>query len=501
MTDSSVFEASAAVAPVAAKRGSRRLNLRGQGLILLSIGILLVLAYGTFIASQREKLLDHYFQVENKQKLEEQMFRIGTVLFRVDREVDEALQLPDPQVHAPVIATVFTQINGESDAILNSYPKLQTQLNEMAAAIGRLSNGNVQANLVRLGSDIHRTGANLDSIIDGVAQQRNALSTEHLNIYLVVTLTSAVVSVIALGGFGAFMIYFFTRLRSDIHALNVRAREVEVGNYSNPLPVNRGDEVGDLIDAMNRMASTLEQREKDLAISRQRYFHEEKMTTVKSLAAGIAHEVGNPLETILIVAQSIADAKEKRCESKGAQCNPGLIIEQTRRIGNITREISNFTVPNVPYANLQDLNELIRGAGNFIRYDRRYRSTELDLDLQAAIPAVRVVGDQFLQVMLNLLINAADACERCHDRATRVLIRTGRCDKGVTVSVIDNGCGMSEETLGHAFDAFFTTKPADQGSGLGLAVCKSIIEANDGSMRLESQEGIGSTVEIFLPAD
>ena len=501
MTSSSVSITAGPAEVVADQRAPRRLDLRSQGIILVSVGIVLVLAYGMFISSQREKMLEHYVQLEDKQKVENQLYHIATVLFRVDREVDHALQLPDPRVSVPVIASHVAEIERSSNAIVKVEPELDARLREIATAIGMLADGDVRANLLRLGMKIHHEGTGLDSIIEGVARERSTLSDQHQIYMVVVMLTSAAVSIVALAGFGAFVIYFFTRLRSDLRALNARARAVELGQYSNPLPVNRGDEVGDLIDAMNRMASTLKQREKDLAISRQRYFHEEKMTTVKSLAAGIAHEVGNPLETILIVAQKIADAKAKGCESKGAQCNPGLVIEQTRRIGNITREISNFTSPNVPYAKLQDLNELIRGAGNFIRYDRRYRSTELELDLQAAIPAVRMVGDQFLQVMLNLLINAADACEGCRERATRVVIRTRRCDKGVTVSVIDNGCGMSQETLDHAFDAFFTTKPADQGSGLGLAVCKSIIEANEGSMRLASEEGIGSTVEIFLPAD
>ena len=501
MTDSSVSITAGPAEPVAEQPAPRRLDLRSQGIILVSVGILLVLAYGMFISSQREKMLEHYVHLENKQKVESQLYHIATVLFRVDREVDHALQLPDPRVSVSVIASHFAEIERNSNAIMKLDPELDTHLKEIATAIGMLADGDIRANLVRLGTKIHHEGTNLDSIIEGVARERITLSSEHQTYMVVVMLTSAVVSVIALVGFGAFVIYFFTRLRSDIRALNARARAVEIGQYSNPLPVNRGDEVGDLIAVMNRMARTLQQREKDLAISRQRYFHEEKMTAVKSLAAGVAHEVGNPLETISIVAQSIANAKEKGCESKGAQCNPGLIVEQTQRIASITREISNFTSPHVPDAQLQDLNALIRGASNFIRYDRRYQSIALDLDLEAAIPAVCVVGDQFQQVMLNLLINAADACEECHDRATRVVIRTRRADKGVAVSVIDNGCGMNRETLRHAFDAFFTTKGVDRGSGLGLAVCKSIIEASNGSMRLESQEGVGTTVGILLPTD
>ena len=409
--------------------------------------------------------------------------------------------LPDPAVAVPEISRYFARVLSEWGGGVKSYPLLDAELQRVTRDIDTLAFGDMRANMVGLARDIHRAAARLDSIIEEVAGQRSNLSAEHVDTYLTVTLTSAIVSILALGGFGTFVIYFFNRLTSAIGALRARAREIQVGKYSAPMAVDRGDEVGELMDAMNSLAATLQRREKDLAISRQSYFHEEKMMAVKSLAAGVAHEVGNPIETISLVAQGIADAKGQRCESKGAHCNPELILEQTRRIGRITREISNFTTPSVPDPQLRDVNELIRGACNFIRYDRRYRSTDLALELDATIPAIRLVADQFIQVMLNLLINAADACEACGDRPTRVVIRTERVDAGVVVRVIDSGCGMNQETLDHAFDAFFTTKSAGRGSGLGLVVCRSIIEACGGTMQIASQEQVGTTVEIFMPAE
>lgn len=500
MTDSSVAKATGAAEPIGQNQARRRYTLRAQGFILLGVGIALVLSYGAFIVRQREMLESHYMKVESQQNREEELVRIGYILFRVDREIDESLTRSDPASAVPVISSYFAPIHLKPSAALSSYSTLDAPLKRMKGTIDTLQDGNVRANLENLGRDIHELSAELDSVIEHVAKHRSNLSAEHLQIFYNVTLTSAIVSILALGGFGAFIIHFFKRLTTAIKVLRTRAREIQAGWYSAPLIVDRGDEVGELMDAMNKMAATLQQRDKDLAISRQQYFHEEKMTAVKSLAAGVAHEIGNPLETISLVAQAIVDAKDKCCESKGVHCNPQLILDQTRRIGRITREISNFTTPSVPDSRPQNLNELIRGISNFIRYDRRYRLTELALELDPRIPAVFLVADQFTQVILNLLINAADACESCGNGTAQVVVRTERLDAGVGVRVIDNGCGMDQDTLNHAFDAFYTTKSSDRGSGLGLVVCKSIIEASGGTMRLTSEEQIGTSVEIFLPA-
>ena len=483
--------------PILQKRARYRFTLRAQGFILLGFGIALVLLYGAFLETQRARLESHYLAVEQQQNLEEDLVRIGNALFRVDREVDEALMLADPAAAVPLISKSFVGL--APLAAVNPYPALEAPLNRMKAAINTLQEGDVRANLLNLGREMHRTAAQLDHVIVYVAEHRNKLSAEHLRIFDSVTLTSTIVSILALGGFGSFMVHFFKRLTASIHILRARAREIQAGLYLAPLTLDRGVEMGELMDAMNKMAATLQQRDKDLAISRQQYFHEEKMRAVKSLAAGVAHEIGNPLETISLVAQAIAEAKEKSCASKGANCNPQLILDQTRRIGKINREISNFTAPSVPDLAPQNLNELIRGISNFIRYDRRYRLIELVLELDPGIPFVRLVADQFTQVMLNLLINAADACEDCGKAHAAVVIRTERVAAGVGLRVIDSGCGMDQATMDHAFDAFYTTKSPDRGSGLGLAVSKSIIEACGGTMRLISQERAGTTVEIFLP--
>jgi two-component system NtrC family sensor kinase len=145
------------------------------------------------------------------------------------------------------------------------------------------------------------------------------------------------------------------------------------------------------------------------------------------------------------------------------------------------------------------VNELIRNTCRFMRYDRRYRRIELVANLDPKIPALRLVGDQFVQVFMNLLINAADAFDAAPASPPNVTITTRLMDSSVLVQVADNGAGMDAATLNQAFEPFFTTKPVGHGSGLGLAVCKSIVEAHGGSLTLESKVGDGTTVNVLLP--
>ena len=136
-----------------------------------------------------------------------------------------------------------------------------------------------------------------------------------------------------------------------------------------------------------------------------------------------------------------------------------------------------------------------------MRYDHRYRHIELVANLDPQLPALIIVSDQFTQIFMNLLINAADAFGSHPKSASQVLITTRLLDASIMIKVEDNGSGMDEATVNQAFDPFFTTKTDKQGSGLGLAVCKSIIDAYGGTITLKSKPGIGTEVTIILPLD
>ena len=170
------------------------------------------------------------------------------------------------------------------------------------------------------------------------------------------------------------------------------------------------------------------------------------------------------------------------------------------RLAGITREIAEFASPRPVEPEILDLNALIRGTSNLMRYDKRFMNAQLQLDLDPTLPAITAVADQLTQVFMNLLINAVDACEEA-GRQAQIDIATTLEEQRIHVTVRDNGIGMDPQTLAHATEAFVTTKPAGKGTGLGLSLCNSIISAHKGYVELESVAGEWTCVNIYLPVE
>ena len=475
-----------------------RLSLHAQGVILVSLGTILVLIYGLFLFEQKDALYGAFTTLSSKQQLEGRLYRFSSELGRLDRELDESAMLQNPATRTSLLESHLSAIRNEVRDLLPSYPDLESRIDTLSESLHGLRRGSLEEEL-QLAVQSHRAAEELDRVIQGISGDREKLASGWFLANLAVAETSALASLLALAGFGGFSIFFFRRLTSDIRRLSTSAREIAAGNEFNPLEITRGDEVGELMEAMNWMADQLVEREKQLVIARQQYFHAEKMIAVSSLAASIAHEIGNPLESISSVAQVILDAKKNGCKSLGQNCYPQMILEHIQRVSSISRDLSSISGPSQPELRLQGLNELIRNTCRFMRYDRRYRNVELSMTLDPNIPAVRIVGDQFVQIIMNVLINAADAFDGSQPPPNKVSIATVLGESSIVVQVSDNGIGMDENTLRQAASPFFTTKAFGHGSGLGLPVCKSIIEAYGGTLALESQVRVGTLVTICWP--
>ena len=143
----------------------------------------------------------------------------------------------------------------------------------------------------------------------------------------------------------------------------------------------------------------------------------------------------------------------------------------------------------------------MRNTCNFVAYDRRFRNVRLALDLDGQVPAAVACADHVTQVLMNLLINSADATEAAAERAPEVRVATAARNGSIEIAVSDNGCGMDAGTRARAFEETFTTKPAGKGSGLGLFICKSLVESSGGSIVLESEHGSGTRVTFTIPLE
>ena len=357
-----------------------------------------------------------------------------------------------------------------------------------------------QLTISEVRNNLHKLVIGLDQVTILMRSNKQALMERYRKTFDRLSLVWSFTAAIGVVFLGGMVMIFVTRLAWDIRRVQDRAMAIIEGYRGKPLAVNRYDELGSLMEAVNKMQLELRQHEMQMELIRQRRFHKEKMAAVGSLAAVVAHEINNPLSAIVGAAQSMSDLRAANIGSEELYIEQAaIILAQAKRVMNITRQISEFSMPQSTEPELLDLNNLVRSTAKFISFDRRFSSIDMVLNLDPELPAVHAVGDHITQVIMNLLINSADAAEGRTEPKPRIIMSTGRSGEGVTVMVTDNGTGMDKATLNRVFEEYFTTKPMGKGSGIGMAVSKSLIESGGGSINVDSEPGIGTTVTIWLP--
>jgi signal transduction histidine kinase len=223
----------------------------------------------------------------------------------------------------------------------------------------------------------------------------------------------------------------------------------------------------------------------------------EKMVAVGTMAAGVAHEIGNPLACLSAVVQLLrrrnpTDAQREHFEN---------MDELVQRISRIVRQLVEFARPAAAERSVADLDALIEDTLKIMSYSRNGRDIQIVSIRNAQLPPVRLVPQHFQQVILNVTLNALDAVEEVHGDRRRVRVEREQVDGEVQVRVRDWGCGMTADQLRQAFEPFFTTKPPNRGTGLGLAVSYRLVESNGGRIAIASTPDQGTTVTIIFPAE
>jgi two-component system, NtrC family, sensor kinase len=175
------------------------------------------------------------------------------------------------------------------------------------------------------------------------------------------------------------------------------------------------------------------------------------------------------------------------------------VVNETTRVGRIVSDLLAFSRRSKPQRTLADLNKIVRSTLSLVSHKLKLGNVEVELDLKDDLPPVSCDSSQMQQVVLNLLINAAEATQG--HGSGRVNIRTAVAPAGnaVLLQVRDDGEGISPENLPKIFTPFFTTKPEGKGVGLGLAVLYGIVEAHGGDVEVESKAGEGATFTVTLP--
>jgi PAS domain S-box-containing protein len=240
---------------------------------------------------------------------------------------------------------------------------------------------------------------------------------------------------------------------------------------------------------------------------RRRMLTQARLAAVGELAAGLAHEINNPLAYVRsnlgVLDQnvkSLAGGEALTEEYDAIEKESHEIIDDSLRgvdrAAEVVHGMCRFTDAGQPRREASDLNELIEDALAMLR--PQARSSEVSIEFRPAeLPPVQCSPQDLRQVFLNLLLNAVDAVEG----RGRVAVTARHADEELAVQIADDGCGISPETVDRIFDPFFTTKDVGEGTGLGLAIAWHIVEAHAGHIDVESTPGVGTTFCVRLPVD
>jgi two-component system NtrC family sensor kinase len=288
-------------------------------------------------------------------------------------------------------------------------------------------------------------------------------------------------------------IYVETLIR-PILGLHNTMQKAAAGDLSARAHVRRGDEVGDLADTFNWMMEELEHTGEGEKLRAAQLAHTEKMAAVGTLAAGVAHEVNNPLAGILTCLETIRAHPE---DGATRERYLDLVQDGIKRIEHTVSNLLDFSRRSSIRLEPTSLNHSLRHVGELVQYQLRKKRVEVSFELSHVEPVVLADHFQMEQLFLNLLLNAIQAMP---DGGT-VTLRTRMNDGTVTAEVADTGAGIPDEIRDRIFDPFFSTREFSQGTGLGLAVSYNIVSAHGGKIEFETEVGKGTTFRVTLPRD
>ena len=310
---------------------------------------------------------------------------------------------------------------------------------------------------------------------------------ELLNNLIVVSLALLIMSVIV-SLVGARLI------TQPLERLSRATRVVAKGQYDIQLESSSRDEINDLAQSFNKMASELDSREKALKSAQAALVQSEKMAAFGQLGAGIAHEIKNPLAGILGLTQlSLRKIEKESAISK----NLSIIEKETHRCTTIIQNLLKFARQEKVTFEEVKINRVVEDAMAIVEHQLAMHRVTLKKNLASEIPSMSGNANQIQQVLINLMINAQQAME---GRAGEVTVTTSNHNSGhVQVQVRDTGPGIPEELQAKIFEPFFTTKEVGKGTGLGLSVSYGIIKEHGGDIQVKSALGQGTAFNISLP--
>ncbi|HEX4786778.1 MAG TPA: ATP-binding protein [Candidatus Sulfotelmatobacter sp.] len=325
-------------------------------------------------------------------------------------------------------------------------------------------------------------------------------------------------------GIGAAFVILFTRrfVATPIRDLIAGTKAVSAMELDRPITIARGSqELDELVDSFNRMRerlklavdelndmqqtleSKVDERTLQLKAAQRKLVQSDRLATLGQLAASVAHEINNPVSGVLNLSMLLERLMASGNYPPGREAEfrkyLGLISTETARVGRIVSDLLAFSRRSKPQRAPADLNKLVRTTMGLADHKLKLISAEVILDLQDNLPLIECDSSQIQQVILNLVLNGAQAMQPNGGGKLTIRTRLISQENNVELSIADTGEGIAPENISKIFDPFFTTKAEGKGVGLGLAVLYGIVKAHDGEVEVMSQRNQGTTFIVTLP--
>lgn len=329
---------------------------------------------------------------------------------------------------------------------------------------------------------------------------------ERLNRTRQLLVTYFVLNFFLLLGLGSFIL---TRIViNPVNRLLSATARITGGQYGQRLHVSGSSELARLAESFNEMSTTLQSKDQqvsehlvalekvniDLCQAREESLRTEKMASIGLLAAGMAHEIGTPLASIMGYADLISSEQPTH---SAIQDYSRRISEDCARIDRIVRGLLDYSSPHRACVVTTDVGQVIKESLELLTRQGAFKGLQMTMSLADGLPAVKVDPSQLQQVLVNLLLNSRDALTMAGNVSLALDARLEK--EQLRIEIVDNGSGIAAEHLKYIFDPFFTTKPPGKGTGLGLAIAARIIEGFGGRITASSGPETGTRVTIWLP--
>jgi len=309
------------------------------------------------------------------------------------------------------------------------------------------------------------------------------------------------------------ILFFITSsITNPLRRMVLGTNRIARGDLNHRVRIGFRDEIGQLAHSFNQMTENLklanenliqwgktlekrvEERTKELREMQDYLLQSEKLRSLGKIAAGVAHEINNPLTSILINTHLMLERLEK---SHVFYENLSLIADETARCTQIVKGLLEFARQNPPQKTFTNINELIERTSQLLENQASFQNIRISKDLNAGLPPLKLDRNKIQQVFWNLLLNACEAMPEGGQIAISSSLSEDK--KSIAVRFADSGVGIPKENITKLFDPFFTTKSS--GTGLGLAVSYGIIEQHDGRIEVKSEVGRGTVFTLSFPVE